>query len=108
MNTTTVCTQADECYVEPTTNGEGDECRGFRGSSLKVSQGLTNTSFAWLISVLGQERNNIKTSISKHSDYWALTPKVFGKLPKNTISRNHKTTNKRLPSCAKELVQNVS
>ena len=38
----------------------------------------------------------------------AFAPKLFGKLPKNTISRNYKVTNERLLSCVNELVQNVS
>ena len=42
------------------------------------------------------------------SDCCALAPILFGKLLKNSISRNYKITNKRLLLCAKELVQNVS
>ena len=42
------------------------------------------------------------------SDYWAFVPKTFGKLFKNTISRNYKIINRRLLSCVKELTQNVS
>ena len=45
----------------------------------------------------------IITWISTDSDYCAFAPKMFGKLPKNTISRNYKFENKRLVSCAKEL-----
>ena len=45
------------------------------------------------------------TGISTDSDCRAFP---LGKLPKNTISRNYKITNKRLRSCAKELAQNVS
>ena len=38
-----------------------------------------------------------------------LHPKCFSKLPKNNgISRNYKVPNKRLRSCSKELLQNVS
>ena len=47
------------------------------------------------------------TAISTHRDCCAFAI-VFGKLPKNTISRNYKITNKRLPSCAKGILQNVS
>ena len=42
------------------------------------------------------------------SECCAFPSKIFGKLPKNTISKNYKITNKRPISCAKELVQNVS
>ena len=49
-----------------------------------------------------------KTNISTDSDCCAFAPKIVGKLPKNTISRNHKITNKRrLLLCAKELAQNA-
>ena len=47
--------------------------------------------------------NNDDTIIYQQIMIAVLAPKFFGKLPKNTISRNYKTTNKRLLSCAKEL-----
>ena len=50
----------------------------------------------------------LSISISTDSDCCAFAPNMFGKLPKNTIPRNYKTAYKRLLSCAKGLVQNVS
>ena len=47
------------------------------------------------------EKTN-KHSISTDSHCCAFAPKIVGKLPKNTISRNYKITNKRLLSCAEE------
>ena len=39
------------------------------------------------------------------SDCRAFAAKMFGKLPKNTISRSYKFTDMRRRSCAKELMQ---
>ena len=48
------------------------------------------------------------TSLSTDSDCCAFAPEVSGQPPKNAIYRNYKITKKRLLSCAKELVQNVT
>ena len=50
----------------------------------------------------------LETSISTDCDCCAFASKFCGQLPKNTISRNYKITNKRLLPCVKELVHNVS
>ena len=40
--------------------------------------------------------------IDSRSDCCTFAPKMFGKLPENTISRNYEITNKKLVLCAKD------
>ena len=58
--------------------------------------------------ILGSERINLKTSISTDGDSCAFPANSFGKLPKNTNSRDYLILNKGFLSYAKELVQNVA
>ena len=46
--------------------------------------------------------------VNQQSACCAFAPKIFGKIPKNGISRHYKTTNKRHLLSTKELVQNAS
>ena len=50
----------------------------------------------------------ISTRPPTDSDCCPFAPKICCKLPKNNISRNYKLTNKRLLSCAKKFMSNMS
>ena len=66
------------------------------------------TCVQWCCHHIFTKINIFNTSKSTDRDCCASAHQIIGKLPTKTISRKYIITNKRLLSCAKELMQNVT